>query len=266
MYAIGQIWAGDVIDETISTSTASGMKTNGQKNGWRHAIPACAFPENSKCAAIELGDTTIVQAKLHLDILRVSKAVHAETRDVLFKTNIFALSHHLALVPFLMPHSDFDRGHLGRIRNVSLCVRPLKLDMLGMNWSLRHIDNDHGRGVDNLAGLRRLQIVIQCDAEYIDLPGYDYTDMWRVSGLLSFARMEKLVVAVDASLAHDGKDSKQRDRAENYARMLEERIARPGMLLSRSLRDFESSTTRGLGMAGFGLMRLFTFEVCFFYP
>jgi hypothetical protein len=83
-YAIGQIGAGDVVDET--TSTASG--TNRQKNGWRHAIPACAFAEDSECAAIELGDTTIVQAKLHLDILRVSKDVHAETRDVLFATNI----------------------------------------------------------------------------------------------------------------------------------------------------------------------------------
>jgi hypothetical protein len=107
--------------------------------------------------------------------------------------------------------------------------------MLGMNWSLRHIDNDHGRGVDNLAGLRRLQIVIQCDAEYIDLPGYDYTDMWRVTGLLSFARIGKLVVAVDASLAHDGKDSKQRDRAENHARMLEERIARPWDVVKQEL-------------------------------
>jgi hypothetical protein len=234
----------------------------GQKNGWRHAIPVCAFAEDSECAAIELGDTTIVQAKLQLDILRVSKEVHAETRDVLFANNIFAFPHHLALVPFTMPHSDFERGHLARIRNVSLCIRPLKLDMLGMNWSLHQMDNDNGRDIDNLAGLRRLQIVIQCDAEYIDLPGYDYTDMWRVTGLLSFARMEKFEVAVDGSRAHDGKDSKQREREQRTMLGCWRRGLRgPGMLSRRSLRGFGSSTTRGLGMAGFGLMRLFTFEV-----
>jgi hypothetical protein len=225
-YAVGQIWAGDAnLDADVDDNqTALGRKP-GQKDGWRRAIPACAFKGDSDCAAIEKGDIITIQEKLHLEILRVSKQVHAEARDALFATNILAFSQRLALAEFTIPHEQFGHAHLARIRNVILCVQPLKIDMSVLNGFLRDIND--GIGIDNLMGLRKLQIVVKCDLKNVDETRYNWTEMWRVTGLLSFAKIDKLEVAVDVRSAYDGKNSTQRDRADKYARMLEGRIARP---------------------------------------
>jgi hypothetical protein len=221
-YAVGQIWAGDA--DVDDMPTAPGRKLR-KKDGWRRAIPACAFRDDTDCAAIEKGDTTVIQEKLHLDLLRVSKLVHAEARDALFATNIFAFSQRLALAECTIPHEQFGHAHLARIRNVILCVQPLKIDMCVLNGFLRDIND--GIGIDNLTGLRKLQIVVKCDTKNVDETRYDWTEMWRVTGLLSFAKIDKLEVAVDVRSAYDRKNSTQRDRADKYARMLEGRIARP---------------------------------------
>ncbi|KAJ0425015.1 hypothetical protein BJY00DRAFT_227079 [Aspergillus carlsbadensis] len=170
-YAVGQIWAGDIDDNaTVDVMTGPGRRP-GKKEAWRRALPACGFKEDTTCAAIEKGDTSLVQEKLHLALLRVSKQVHAEARDAFFSTAVFAFTQWIAVAEFTVPHGQFTKRHMARIRNLTLAIQPLTIDMRGLNGCLR--DMNDGIGIDNLAGLRRLQVVVQCDTKNVDEERYD---------------------------------------------------------------------------------------------
>ncbi|KAJ0425016.1 hypothetical protein BJY00DRAFT_308900 [Aspergillus carlsbadensis] len=221
-YAVGAIWAGDGGD---------GDGDNGP--AWRRAIPVCGFCDSEHCDAKASGGNILRQKLDGIGLLRVNKQVHAEAHEMLYSTNIFAFVRKAAFHDFLTPgtvsSSRLFESQLRLLRNICIYIQPVSREMGEWNDWIKSVPD----ALDNLRGLRKLQIVVGYDfAEGIG----DWAELWRVHWVLSFARLRVPEVNVDISLCHWRTESERRE-GEEHARFLERKLHTPWDDLEEELRE-----------------------------